>query len=157
MAGLATGATVFAYARSPEAREKLAALGAEPLESPEQATGIQVVVELVGAPNMAANFKAIEPLGRIIVVGNGAGVDFGLNLRALMAKRARLMGTVLRARPIEQKADAVLAFGRQVVPQIAAGRCKAIVDSVFEIDHTVEAYDRLAGPGKFGKVLVKVG
>ena len=45
----------------------------------------------------------------------------------------------------------------QVVPQIAAGRCKAIVDSVFEIDHTVEAYDRLAGPGKFGKVLVKVG
>ena len=80
-------------------------------------------------------------------------MDFGLNLRALMANRARLMGTVLRARPIEQKADAVLAFERQVVPQIAAGRCTAIIDSVFEIDQAADAYDRLAGPGKFGKVL----
>ena len=153
--GVATGATVFAYARSAEAREKLAALGATPVESPEEASDIQVVLELVGAPNMEANFKAIAVLGRIIVVGNGAGLEFPMNLRILMGKRARLMGTLLRARPIEQKAEAVLAFERQVVPQIAAGRCTATIDSVFPIDEARAAYDRLAASGKYGKVLVQ--
>ncbi len=155
--GVATGATVFAYARSAEAREKLAALGATPVESPEEASDIQVVLELVGAPNMEANFKAIAVLGRIIVVGNGAGLEFPMNLRILMGKRARLMGTLLRARPIEQKAEAVLAFERQVVPQIAAGRCTATIDSVFPLDEARAAYDRLAASGKYGKVLVQVG
>ncbi len=155
--GLATGATVFAYARSAEARAKLAELRAIPLESPDQATDIHVVLELVGAPNMEANFGAIAVLGRIIVVGNGAGVEFPMNLRKLMSTRGRLMGTVLRARPIEQKAEAVLAFERQVVPQLASGRCTPIIDSVFDIDQAADAYNRLAGPGKFGKVLVRVG
>ena len=155
--GVATGATVFAYARSAEAREKLAALGATPVESPDEASDIQVVLELVGAPNMEANFKAIAVLGRIIVVGNGAGLEFPMNLRILMGKRARLMGTLLRARPIEQKAEAVLAFERQVVPQIAAGRCTATIDSVFPLDEARAAYDRLAASGKYGKVLVQVG
>ncbi len=152
--GLATGAEVFAYARSAEAREKLAELGATPLESPEQASEIQVVLELVGAPNMEANFKAIAVLGRIIVVGNGAGVEFPMNLRVLMAKRARLMGTLLRARPIEQKADAMLAFERQVVPQLAAGRCTAIIDKVFPID---QAADGLRPPGRRGQVRQSAG
>ncbi len=155
--GLATGAEVFAYARSADARAKLALLGATPLESPEEASDIQVVLELVGAPNMDANFKAIAVLGRIIVVGNGAGTDFTMNLRTLMGKRGRLMGTLLRARPIEQKAEAVLAFERQVVPQIAAGRCAAIIDKVFEMDEAGAAYDHLASAGKYGKVLVRVG
>ena len=90
--GVATGATVFAYARSAEAREKLAALGATPVESPEEASDIQVVLELVGAPNMEANFKAIAVLGRIIVVGNGAGLEFPMNLRILMGKRGTADG-----------------------------------------------------------------
>ena len=148
---------MFAYARSAEAREKLAALGATPVESPDEASDIQVVLELVGAPNMEANFKAIAVLGRIIVVGNGAGLEFPMNLRILMGKRARLMGTLLRARPIEQKAEAVLAFERQVVPQIAAGRCTATIDSVFPLDEARAAYDRLAASGKYGKVLVQLG
>jgi NADPH:quinone reductase-like Zn-dependent oxidoreductase len=155
--GLATGATVFAYARSAEAREKLAALGAIPVASPQEASDIQVVLELVGAPNMEANFKAIAVLGRIIVVGNGAGVEFTMNLRTLMSKRGRLMGTLLRARPIEQKADAVLAFERQIVPQIASGRCTAIIDKVFPLEQAAAAYDRLAESGKYGKVLINVG
>ncbi len=155
--GVAMGAQVFAYARSAEARERLAQMGATAIESPHEATQIDVVLELVGAPNMEANFEAIAVLGRIVVVGNGAGHKFEMNLRHLMSKRARLMGTLLRARPIEQKAAAVLAFGRQVVPQLESGRCEPVIDSTFEIADARAAYDRLAGSGKFGKVLVSVG
>jgi NADPH:quinone reductase-like Zn-dependent oxidoreductase len=155
--GLATGATVFAYARSADARAKLAELGAHPLASPREASDIDVVLELVGAPNMEANFDALRVLGRVVVVGTGGGMKFECSLWTMMAKRARLLGTLLRARPVEQKAAAVLAFGREVVPQLAAGRCTVFIDRAYEIDQAADAYDRLAGPGKFGKVLVKVG
>ena len=71
-----------------------------------------------------------------------------------MAKRARLFGTVLRARPLEEKALAVQAFAREVVPLLADGRVRAIVDRVFPPEEAAEAFDYMAGSGKFGKVLL---
>jgi NADPH:quinone reductase-like Zn-dependent oxidoreductase len=89
-----------------------------------------------------------------MVVGNGAGADAELSLRLLMAKRARVTGTVLRARPLEEKAAAVQAFARGALPLLADGRVRPIVDRVFPADQAVEALDHLAAPGKFGKVLL---
>ena len=120
--GAATGARVLANSRSHS--DALVDLGAEPCPLSE-ARGVDVVLELVGAANLPASLEALAVRGRIIVVGTGAGADAEISLRALMGRRASLMGTVLRARHMEEKAAAVQVFARSVVPQIASGPCAA--------------------------------
>ena len=112
------------------------------------------MLELVGAPNLERDVEALAPKGRIAIVGTGAGTDALLSLRALMARRARIFGTVLRARPLEEKAQAVQAFAHDVVPHIASGRMHAIVDRVFRAEDAADAFDHMASSGKFGKVLL---
>jgi NADPH:quinone reductase len=156
--GVVAGARVFASARS--AHEQLAALGAEPVAPDDAfaavhaAGGADVVLELVGAPNLDRNLDALATKGRIVVVGTGAGADADLSLRKLMGKRAAIHGTVLRARPLEEKAAAVQAFAHEVVPHLAAGRMRAIVDRVFRVEDAADAFDYMAASGKFGKVLL---
>ena len=75
-------------------------------------------------------------------------------LGALMGRRATMIGTLLRARPIEQKGAAVQAFARQVVPLLASGAIEPTVDRVFPAEQAAEAFEYLQQPGKFGKVLV---
>lgn len=161
--GVVAGARVLATVRSPEVRAQVAELGAEaiaPEELVERAQamgGADVVLELVGAPNLDADFDALAVKGRIAVVGTGAGDEAQLALRKLMGKRVRLFGTVLRARPLEEKAAAVQAFGREVVPHLASGRMVPLVDRVFPAEDAAAAFDRMAGPGKLGKVLLDFG
>ena len=151
--GVAAGVRVLANARSH--REALTDLGAEPCQLSE-ARGVDVVLELVGAANLPGSLEALAVRGRIIVVGTGAGADAELSLRALMGRRASLMGTVLRARPMEEKAAAVQAFARSVVPHLAAGRVRPVIDRVFPIADAAAAFDHLAAPGKLGKVLLEL-
>ena len=75
-------------------------------------------------------------------------------LRKLMGKRAAIHGTFLRARPLEEKAAAVQRFAHEVVPHLATGRMRAIVDRVFPVEDAAAAFDYMAGSGKFGKVLL---
>src|SRR5262245_24539005 len=156
--GVAAGARVFASARSHH--DRLAELGAEAVdpgevvESVRAAGGADVVLELVGAANLDGNLDALASLGRIVIVGTGAGADTEISLRKVMGKRARIMGTVLRARPLEQKGAAVQAFAHEVVPLLADGRMRAIVDRVFPAEEAPDAFDHMAGSGKFGKVLL---
>jgi putative PIG3 family NAD(P)H quinone oxidoreductase len=151
--GVAAGVRVLANARSH--REALTDLGAEPCQLAE-ARGVDVVLELVGAANLPGSLEALAVRGRIIVVGTGAGADAELSLRALMGRRASLMGTVLRARPVEEKAAAVQAFARSVVPHLAAGRVRPVIGRVLPIAEAAGAFDHLAAPGKLGKVLLEL-
>jgi NADPH:quinone reductase-like Zn-dependent oxidoreductase len=118
---------------------------------------VDVVIELVGAAHIPASLEALAPRGRIIVVGTGAGADAEVSLRALMGRRASLMGTVLRARSMEDKAAAVQAFARSVVPHLASGRLRPVIDRVFPVAEAAAALDHLAAPGKLGKVLLELG
>lgn len=151
--GVATGARVLANSRSHS--DALVDLGAEPCPLSE-ARGVDVVLELVGAANLQASLEALAVRGRIIVVGTGAGADAEISLRALMGRRASLMGTVLRARHMEEKAAAVQVFARSVVPQIASGRVRPVIDRVFPVAEAAAAFDHLAAPGKLGKVLLEL-
>lgn len=158
--GAAAGARVLATVRSEEVRGRVAELGAEAIAPDELVSraqelgGADVVVELVGAPNLERDFAALAVRGRIVIVGTGAGDEALLSLRALMGKRARLIGTVLRARPLEEKAVAVQAFAREVVPQLASGRIVPLVDRVFPAAEATAAFDRMQEQGKLGKVLL---
>lgn len=158
--GLAAGARVVANSRSPQSAEALAKEGAL-VVTPDTAAervaalgGADVVIELVGAPNLELDLSVLAVRGRIIIVGTGAGDASKLSLRAMMAKRATLRGTVLRSRPLEEKAAAVQAFTRSVVPLLAVGRALPSIDRVFPADQAGAAFDHLARPGKAGKVLL---
>jgi putative PIG3 family NAD(P)H quinone oxidoreductase len=161
--GIEVGARVLAVVRSDAAAEAVALLGAEAVHDEAfvdevrdrtDGRGADVVLELVGAPHFPGNLDILARQGRIVVVGVGAGNQAQIPLLGLMTKRASMRGTVLRPRSVEEKAEAVAAFGRDVVPGLTAGRIKAIIDSVYPVDQAAAAFERLEGRGKFGKVLL---
>ncbi len=155
-----SGARVLATVRSTSLRADVAGLGAtvigpeELVDRAREEGGADVILELVGAPNLDPDLMALAVKGRIVIVGTGGGTEATLDLRKLMGRRARVMGTVLRARPLEEKALAVQAFAREVVPHLATGRIVPLVDRVFPADEAPAAFDRLQSPGKLGKVLL---
>ena len=160
---LTAGARVVASVRSAGTGDALARAGAI-VASPDQVAerlaalgGADVVLELIGAQNLEADFGVLAVKGRIVVVGTPGGADGAISLRALMGKRASLYGTMLRARPLEEKAAAVRAFGRSVVPLLAAGRALPRIDRVFPAAEAAAAFDYLVRPGKSGKVLLDFG
>ena len=161
--GLAAGAQVIANVRSPETARALAAEGAIAVTPDDAAAriaelgGANVVLELVGAPNLDLDFGVLALKGRIVIVGHNAGSQASISLHPLMVKRASLRGTVLRARPIEEKAAAVQAFVRSVLPLLAAGRALPEIDRVFPAAEAATAFDYLAKPGKTGKILLDFG
>jgi len=155
------GAQVFASARSDEARARLTELGAEAVAPGEvrervvAAGGADVILELVGGPNFALDLDVLATKGRLLLVGSGGGDTTEFSLRALTSRRGRIIGTMLRARPLEEKAAAVQSFGRHLLPAFADGRLRGIVDRVFPVEEVDAAFDHMEQPGKFGKVLLE--
>ncbi len=155
--GALTGARVTATVRNPDARPAVAALGAEQVLAPDafaDAGPFDVVLELVGAPNLPANLDALATGGRIVVIGVGAGFKAEVNLLALMGKRATLRASTLRARPLEEKALTARAVEREILPALAAGRVQVPVAETFPLAAAAAAYDRFTGGGKLGKVVL---
>jgi putative PIG3 family NAD(P)H quinone oxidoreductase len=154
--GRAGGARVTATVRNEGLRPEVEKLGATAIdpEGFEEHGPFDVVLELVGGPNMPGNLKALEIGGRIAVIGVGAGPKAELNLLALMGKRARIHGSTLRPRPLEQKADAARRVERHVLPLVEAGAVKVPVADTFPLDRVEDAYDRFAAGGKLGKVVL---
>ena len=157
--GRAAGARVTATVRREELRDEVAALGAEAIdpEGFEEHGPFEVVLELVGAPNLAGNLSALATGGRIVVIGVGAGPKAELNLLALMGKRARIAGSTLRARPLEEKALTARAMERSVLPLLAAGTVSVPVAATYPLDEVGAAYDRFAAGGKLGKIVLVTG
>jgi NADPH2:quinone reductase len=155
--GVAAGAHVTATVRRAEAREAVAALGAHEVLEPDgfQEHGpFDVILELVGAPNLGPNLEAIAIQGRIVVIGIGAGAKGELNLRDLMTRRATLRASTLRARPLEEKALTARAMERHVLPLFDSGALRVPIAETFGLDRAEEAYDRFAEGGKVGKIVL---
>ena len=154
----AAGASVVATVRNTDLHSAVAALGATVVEPHETASRgpYDVILELIGAPNMTANFEALAIGGRITVIGVGGGAAADLDLRMLMIKRARISGSTLRPRPLEQKAAAARAVEASVLPLFEAGRLTVPVAAVFPLAHAAVGYERFAAGGKFGKVVLTV-
>jgi NADPH2:quinone reductase len=154
--GRAAGARVTATVRSTELREQVGALGAEVI-APEgfgEHGPFDVVLELVGAPNLEENLNALAIGGRIVVIGIGAGAKAELNLGVLMGKRARIQGSTLRARPLEEKALTARVLERSVLPLLASGEVRVHVAATYPIEQAQEAYERFEAGGKLGKIVL---
>jgi len=156
--GVLMGAHVTATVRSFDLREQVAALGAHAVLDPDAFVDggpYDVVLELVGAPNMAGNLQALNTWGRIVVIGVGAGATAELDLGALMGRRGTVRGSTLRVRPLEEKAAAQRRVEREVLPAFAAGRLRVPVAESFPLDEVREAYERFRAGSKFGKIVVE--
>jgi NADPH:quinone reductase len=147
---------VVATVRRPELRPHVERLGATAIapEGFEEHGPFDVVLELVGAPNLPGNLKALATDGRIAVIGVGAGAKAELNMLFLMGKRARIHGSTLRARPLEEKAIAMRLVEHEVLPLFDSGALTVPIADTFPLDEVAEAYERFQAGGKLGKIVL---
>jgi NADPH:quinone reductase-like Zn-dependent oxidoreductase len=156
--GRAAGARVYATVRNEGLRDGVAKLGATVL-APEEFTDhgpFDVILELVGAPNLTDNVNSLNMLGRISVIGIGAGAKGELHLGVMLAKRARIMASMIRYRSLEDKAATARAMERSVLPLFDTGELTVPVAATFPLERAAEAYDRFSAGGKLGKVILTV-
>jgi NADPH:quinone reductase-like Zn-dependent oxidoreductase len=154
--GRAAGADVTATVRNEALRPSVSALGANlaPLDGFVQHGPFDVILELVGAPNLPANLEALATFGRISVIGVSGGVKTELNLLALMGKRARILGSTMRIRPLEEKALWSRDLEREVLPLFESGALHVPVAATYPLAEAAQAYERFAAGGKFGKIVL---
>ena len=158
------GARVTATVRNPDLRDGVAAIGRAcgdvDVCAPDEfaARGpFDVVLELVGAPNVPDDLEALAVGGRIVVVGVGNGASATVNLLTLMARRARILASTLRARPLEGKAATARAVEHSVLPLVESGRVRVPVAEEFAMADASAAYERFEVGGKLGKLVLVVG
>jgi NADPH:quinone reductase len=119
--------------------------------------GVDLVLDLVGGEYVQAGLQVLAPRGRLILIGTVAGAESQLDLRRVLIRRLTIRGTVLRARPLEEKILATRAFAAEVVPLLAREIVRPVIDSEFSLSQIAEAHRHLESNATFGKVVVRVG
>jgi NADPH:quinone reductase len=155
--GRAAGARVTATVRREELRPAVEELGARAVgpEGFAEHGPYDVILELVGAANLAENLGSLATGGRIAVIGvGGTGPRDEIDLLAVMQKRARIHGSTLRARPLEEKAIAMRLVEKEVLPLFEEGRLTVPVADTFPLDEVEQAYERFGAGGKLGKIVL---
>ena len=163
----AMGCTVFGTSRTVAKLEPARELGldvgidssrenfAAVVDRETSGAGVQVILDLLGAGAMAGNLRALAVRGRLVVVGLLAGREAAVDLGLLLNKRLTVVGTTLRARPLEEKIAATRLFANQVVPWFQRGLVRPVVDSVFSFDEVRDAHARMESNQAFGKVILR--
>lgn len=117
--------------------------------------GVDAVLDLVGGAYLAGNLRALATGGRLVFVGTVAGSRAELDLRIVMTKRLRIVGTTLRARPLEEKIQATRAFAHHALPLFEQRRIRPVLDRVLPADDVREAHRLLEENAVFGKVVLR--
>jgi NADPH:quinone reductase len=156
--GTMAGARVTATVRNEACREQIAALDVHAIapDAFEQEGPYDVILELVGGPNLPANLNALAMRGRIVVIGISAGAKAEIDLRFLMGKRGAIMASMLRARSLEDKAQAARLVERNVLPGFASGDLSVPVAASYPLDEAAEAYERFKAGAKLGKIVLEI-
>ena len=154
--GVALGAKVIASVRNEAMRPAVAALGATAIDPAEAADHgpYDVVLELVGGPDLEAVVPALAPFARCVVIGVAAGAKASVNLLAIMGARATLTGSTLRARGAAEKAEVAARVREQVLPMLSSGQVAVPVEASFPLEEAAAAYERFSNGGKLGKVVL---
>jgi NADPH2:quinone reductase len=154
---VAAGTRVTATVRNPDLREAVSRMGATVVE-PSALVGAgpyDVILELVGAPNMPDDLAALATGGRVAVIGMGGGSQASFDLSLLLARRGRILGSTLRSRSLEEKAMAARAMEAHVLP-LLGDRCRPPVAATFPLEEAADAYARFAAGAKLGKIVLRV-
>jgi len=118
--------------------------------------GVDVVLDSIGAPYLDQNLAALAVGGRLVLIGLMGGAKAEINLGALLVRRLHVIGSTLRARPVEEKAAIVAGFLARFGGALASGEIRATVDRVLPLDAAEEAHRVVKASEHFGKVILKV-
>ncbi len=155
---------------SPEKMERVKQIGADLVinfrETPDFAEavkeftgkkGADVILDHVGAKYLAPNMNSLGYAGRLVIIGVISGIKAELNLALMMVKRQQIIGSVLRSRPVKDKAAIVAEFTNIALPRFSDRTIIPIIEKVFTIDQVVEAHRMMEEDKHFGKIVMKIG
>jgi NADPH:quinone reductase len=162
----ATGATTFGTSRTQGKLERARELGldfglsdqnfAAEVRRLTNDKGVHVVLDFVGAPYLEQNLEALTSWGRIVFLSTMGGVQAHVNLGMLMSKRISMRGCTLRTRTLEEKLTVTRLFATSVLPLLASGRVKPIIEQVYAMEEVGEAHKAMGENKNFGKLIVRV-
>lgn len=168
----ALGGRAFGTSRTPDKIERAKEFGLESgfaVPRPSSLTGLSgfakdvtggagfdVVLDLNGGPYFAASLEAMAMKGRLVLIGAVAGGKAEIDLYQILGKRLHVIGTVLRARSLQEKISIATMFGQEVVPLLAKGSIRPVIDSVFPLEQIADAHRRLESNETFGKVVLTI-
>src|SRR2546421_1388088 len=163
----ATGATTFGTSRTPGKLERARQLGLDfGLSSQNFAAevnhltnngGVHVVLDFIGAPYLEQNLEALTTWGRIVFLSTMGGVQANVNLGMLMSKRISMRGCTLRTRTLEEKLTVTRRFATSVLPLLASGKVKPIIEQVYAMEEVGNKAHAVMSENKnFGKLVVRV-
>jgi NADPH:quinone reductase len=168
--GHASGATVYGTSRTADKLERIrdlnlgldasVAVGDTPANFVEavqkwtNGAGVDVILDLVGGNYFPANLDALASRGRLICVGTMAGAKSEIDLGLIMRKRAAIIGTMLRGRSTEEKAEATRLFASSVLPLVSRGAIRPVIDRVYPVDEIREAHERMESNVGLGKIVL---
>ena len=119
--------------------------------------GFDSILDVIGGEEIERNLQAVAMKGRIIQVGLMGGSTVPVNVYALMGRRASWIGTMLRARPIEEKIALTRRFAAEMLPLFDTGKLKPVIDSRFPFDNIADAHRHMAANANAGKIMVDIG
>jgi putative PIG3 family NAD(P)H quinone oxidoreductase len=162
----ATGATTFGTSRTPAKLEQAAALGldvglsdknfASEVNRLTGGAGVHVVLDFIGATYLEQNLEALTTWGRIVFLSTMGGAQANINLGMLMAKRISMRGVTLRTRTLEEKLAVTRRFATSVLPLLASGKVKPIIEQVYPLEKIGEAHAVMGENKNFGKLIIRV-
>ncbi|TMD63050.1 MAG: NAD(P)H-quinone oxidoreductase [Chloroflexi bacterium] len=161
-----TGATTYATSRTSAKLEKSKPLGLDVGISDKNfatevnrltgSAGVHVVLDFIGAPYLEQNLEALTSWGRIVFLATMGGTQANINLGMLMSKRISMRGVTLRTRTLEEKLAATRRFATSVLPLLANGKVKPIIEHAYPLEEIGAAHTVMAENKNFGKLIVKV-
>jgi len=166
----AASATVYGTSRTADKLQRLhelnlgldqsVAVGDQPANFVEavqkwtNGAGVDVILDLVGGNYFAANLEALASRGRLICVGTTAGTKSEIDLGQLLRKRTTIIGTMLRGRSIEEKAEATRLFASSVLPLVSRGAIRPVIDRVYPANEIRDAHERMESNASVGKIVL---
>jgi NADPH2:quinone reductase len=162
----AAGASVFGTARTPAKLELARELGLDVSLPPAgfaaevarltAGRGVHVILDFVGSAYLEQNLEALAPWGRIVMLATMGGAQATINLGLLMGKRAQIRGSTLRSRTLEEKLAVTRRFATSVLPLLAAGKVRPVIDRTYALEEIAEAHRVMAENRNFGKLVIRL-
>jgi len=155
---------------SPEKMDRVKALGVDLVinykETPDFSEavkdftgkrGVDVILDHIGAKYLAPNMNSLAYAGRLVLIGVTSGIKAELNLGLMMVKRQRIIGSVLRSRPVSEKGEIVAEFTRRALPKFADRLIVPLIEKVFSLEEVQAAHRMMEEDRHFGKIVLRVG
>jgi putative PIG3 family NAD(P)H quinone oxidoreductase len=118
--------------------------------------GVDVILDCVGAGYLEGNVALLAAKGRLVIIGLMGGAKGDINLALVVGKRLRVIGTVLRTRSLDEKLALTDGVRREILPLLASGALRPVVDSVYPLADAAAAHAKVAANENFGKVVLRV-